>query len=138
MAPLYLLDTNVLSEPIRPKPNTGVMSRLQRHRAEIAVPSIVWHELWFGCMRLPLSRRRADIEDYLNVVVALMPMLSYDSDAAQWHAQERARLAALGQMPPLADGQIAAIARVNDLTLITANVSDYVRFDGLRIADWSR
>ena len=137
MAPLYLLDTNVLSEPIRPKPNAGVMSRLQRHRAEIAVPSIVWHELWFGCMRLAPSRRRADIEDYLNGVVALMPMLSYDPDAAQWHAQERARLAALGQMPPFADGQIAAIARVNDLTLITANVSDYAHFEGLLILDWS-
>jgi tRNA(fMet)-specific endonuclease VapC len=138
MAPLYLLDTNVLSEPIRPRPNAGVMSRLQRHRAEVAVPSLVWHELWLGCLRLPLSRRRADIEDYLNSVVALMPMLPYGHDAAHWHACERARLAALGQMPPFADGQIAAIARVNDLTLITANTSDYTAFDGLRILDWSR
>lgn len=138
MPTLYLLDTNVLSEPIRPKPNTGVMSRLQRHRAEIAVPSIAWHELWFGCLRLPLSQRRADIEDYLNGVVALMPMLSYDPDAAQWHAQERARLTARGQPPPFADGQIAAIARVNNLTLITANVSDYAHFDGLLVLDWSR
>ncbi len=138
MALLYLLDTNILSEPLRPRPNAGVMSRLQRHRAEVAVPSLVWHELWFGCLRLAPSRRRADIEDYLNSVVALIPVLSYDHEAARWHAEQRARLAALGQMPPFANGQIAAIARVNDLTLITANTSDYTAFDGLRVLDWSR
>ena len=138
MAIHYLLDTNVLSEPIRPKPNAKVMSQLQRHRAEVVVPVIAWHELWFGCLRLPASRRRTDIEDYLNNVVALMPMLSYDAGAAQWHAGERVRLALLGKIPSFADGQIAAIARVNDLTLITANVADYAQFDGLRVVDWSR
>jgi tRNA(fMet)-specific endonuclease VapC len=70
-------------------------------------------------------------------VVALMPILPYDADAAQWHARERARLATAGKIPPFADGQIAAIARVNGLTLVSANLSDYAHFDGLRVLDWS-
>lgn len=138
MPVLYLLDTNVVSEPIRAQPNARVMARLQRHRAEIAIPSVVWHELWFGCLRLPASRRRADIEDYLNRVVALMPVATYDAAAAQWHAAERTRLETLGRTPPFADGQIAAIARTNDLALVTANLAEYAWFDGLRILDWSK
>ena len=63
---LYLLDTNVISEPLRAKPNVALMASLNRHREEIVIPVIAWHELWFGCQRLPTSRRRADIEDYLN------------------------------------------------------------------------
>ena len=138
MAILYLLDTNVVSEPIRAKPNEVLMSYLHQHRAAIAIPTITWHELWFGCMRLQPSRRRADIEDYLNRVVALMPMLAYDAESAQWHASERARLTKLGKVPPYADGQIAAISRINDLTLVTANVSDYAFFDDLHVIDWTR
>jgi tRNA(fMet)-specific endonuclease VapC len=133
----YLLDTNVLSEPLRVKPNSTILSRLHQYRADVVIPTIVWHELWFGCLRLTPSRRRADIEDYLTGVVALMPMLSYDADAAHWHASERARLTVLGQTPPYADGQIAAIAKINNLTLITANVSDYAHFADLQVEDWS-
>jgi len=53
-----------------------------------------------------------------------------------WHAVERARLAARGETPAFVDGQIAAIARVHDLTLVTFNVSDFRRFDGLAVVSW--
>jgi predicted nucleic acid-binding protein len=43
--------------------------------------------------------------------------------AAEWHAAERARLAALGKTPPFVDGQITAIAYANSLTLVTLNSS---------------
>jgi tRNA(fMet)-specific endonuclease VapC len=65
-----------------------------------------------------------------------MPILDYDELAAEWHAAERARLVARGETPPFADGQIAAIAQVNDLTLVTFNDVDFRRFDGLRILVW--
>ncbi|MEK8020697.1 MAG: PIN domain-containing protein [Candidatus Parabeggiatoa sp.] len=45
---LFLLDTNILSEPIRPKPNQNVLDRLDEHQDEIATATIVWHELLFG------------------------------------------------------------------------------------------
>src|ERR1700741_4339326 len=49
----YLLDTNVVSEPTRPKPRPGVLRKLLDHEDEIAIPSIVWHELRYGVARLP-------------------------------------------------------------------------------------
>jgi tRNA(fMet)-specific endonuclease VapC len=133
----YLLDTNVVSEPIRPTPQHGVIRKLRSHEDEIAIASVVWHELRFGAERLPMSRRRDAIVRYLDEVVeATMPILDYDRTAAEWHAIERARLTGGGETPSFADGQIAAIARVNDLTLVTFNDADFRRFRGLRVVNW--
>lgn len=133
----YLLDTNIVSEPLRPDPAPGVLRRLHRHREEIAICSVVWHELRFGLERLPPSHRRDAIQRYLDeVVLETMPILDYDRAAAEWHAAERARLAARGETPPFVDGQIAAIARARDLILVTFNHADFRRFQGLRVMRW--
>lgn len=133
----FLLDTNVVSEPLKPAPNPGVLRRLAAHPLECAIAAVVWHELVFGCRRLKPSRRRRAIEAYLDQVVrSCFPILAYDLPAAEWHAIERARLVATGTPPPQADGQIAAIARVNDLVLVTANVADFRRFHGLVVETW--
>jgi tRNA(fMet)-specific endonuclease VapC len=133
----YLLDTNVVSEPLRPNPAPNILRRLRRHEGETAIASIVWHELQFGCERLPKSRRRTAIERYLeDVVLASFPILDYERTAAEWHARERARLEAAGNTPPFIDGQIAAIASVNDLMLVTANKVDFRGFKGLRVQSW--
>ena len=138
MAVLYLLDTNVVSEPLRPRPAAGVMRRLRQHDGEIAIPSPVWHELRFGCARLPRSRRRDAIERYIeDVVLRSFPVLDYDREAADWHAKERARLSADGRTPPFVDSQIAAIAGVNDLTLVTSNMDDFREFQELRVRSWA-
>lgn len=133
----YLLDTNVVSEPLRPKPLPRVVRMIEKHQNEIAIPSIVWHELRFGAERLPASRRRDAIERYLeDVVLATMPIVEYDRAAAEWHASERARLMNRGQAPPFVDGQIAAIAHIHELTLVTFNDADFRRFQGVRIVTW--
>lgn len=133
----FLLDTNVVSEPLRPKPDRGVLRRLRRHEDEIAISSVVWHELRFGMERLPPSRRRSVIERYLeDVVLATMPILDYDRPAAEWHARERARLVERGETPPFVDGQIAAIARVHELTVVTFKDADFKRFQGVRVVQW--
>jgi tRNA(fMet)-specific endonuclease VapC len=133
----YLLDANTLSEPVRPEPNSGVLARLREHRGQLVTASVVWHELVFGAQRLPQSRRRAALERYLEEsVYAILPILPYDTAAAEWHAAERARLSAIGRTPPYMDGQIAAIASTNDLVLVTANVADFRHFAELRVEDW--
>ena len=128
----YLLDTNVVSEPLRPRPTAGVMRRLREHDGEMAIPAPVWHELRFDGARLPPSRRYLE-----NVVLASFPVIDYNRAAADWHATERARLSAVGKKPPFVDGQIAAIAFVNNLTLVTLNTRDFAEFDGLRVLNWS-
>ncbi len=137
MTTRFLLDTNVVSEPLRPQPSTRVMRRLLDHEGEMAIPSLVWHELRFGCARLARSHRREAIERYLDEVVAVsFPVLDSDQHAADWHALERARLVAAGLTPPFVDGQIAAIARVNDLILVTSNKADFRDFKGLQVRSW--
>ncbi len=133
----YLLDTNILSEPLRPAPDAKVLDRMRENRERLATASVVWHEMLFGCERLPESERRAEIEDYLHrVVAASVEILPYDGRAAEWHAAERARLSLEGRTPPFADGQISAVARTNDLILVTLNITDYDGFRNLQVEDW--
>lgn len=133
----FLLDTNIVSEPLRPVPDSTILRRLREHPSEVAIASIVWHELWFGCLRLPPSAKREAIERYLRRVVGpAIPILAYDGPAAEWHSAERARLTSLGRTPAFADGQIAAIARTNALILVTRNGDDFASFDGLQITPW--
>ncbi len=129
----FLLDTNTLSEPARPIPNENVLHRLNIHQAEIVTASIVVHELVYGCLRLPESKRRDSLWSYIQESVLSLPILDYDREAAQWHGQERARLTKLGKTPAFADGQIASIAYCNNLILVTNNVSDFQFFEGLRV-----
>jgi len=134
---LYLLDTNVVSEPLRNAPRERILQKIWRYVGQIAIASVVWHELRYGLARLPRSRRREDYESYFDeIVLGTMAILDYDRPAAEWHARERARLMARGQTPPILDGQIAAIAAVNNLTLVTFNVRDFNRFEGLRVESW--
>jgi tRNA(fMet)-specific endonuclease VapC len=133
----YLLDTNVVSEPLRARPAPAILRRLRRHEAESAIPSIVWHELRFGCSRLPQSRRRDVIERYLDdVVLASFPILDYGRAAAEWHARQRVRLEEAGKPAPFIDGQIAAIAGVHDLILVTRDNAHFRGFEGLRVQRW--
>jgi tRNA(fMet)-specific endonuclease VapC len=133
----YLLDTNIIAEPTKLQPNTNVLDALTRHAGEIAISSVSWHELWFGTERLPPSRRRQTLETYLNNLTATgMPILPYTEAAGKWFAAERSRLTSLGQTPAYADGQIAAIAHVNDLILVTRNVKDFRNMIGLTIENW--
>jgi tRNA(fMet)-specific endonuclease VapC len=135
----YLLDTSLVSSPISKVPDPGVLAQLEARGSECAIAAPVWHELMFGCQRLPDGKRREAIEAYLeDVVLASFPVISYDAAAAQWHGVERARLEALGKHPPYVDGQIAAIAHVNGLTLVTLNVKDFSRFKGLDVQRWSK
>ena len=133
----FLLDTNIVSEPLRPLPDARILKRLQRHQGGMAIASVVWHELWYGCRRLQPSVKRATIERYLlDVVAPSLPVLPYDELAADWHATERARLSRAGMTPPFADGQIISIARVHELTLVTLNPADYASFQDVEIATW--
>lgn len=118
-------------------PSARAMRKLRAHQAEIATAAPVWHEMLFGCRRLPSSRKRDAIEQYLRSVVwASVPILSYGVVAAEWHASERARLTTMGKTPAFVDGQIAAIAKTNDLILVTDNVTDFALFQELQVENW--
>ena len=133
----YLLDTNVLSEAKRPLPNENITRNITLYSQEIATASVVINELLFGILRLPISNKRRDLENYVkNVILSTITIFNYDLKQAQYHVQERAKLSKIGKTPAFADGQIASIAFTNNLILVTNNVRDFTDFNGLKIANW--
>ena len=133
----YLLDTNVLSESVKTSPQRSVLELTERHQNEIVTAAPVWHELFYGCQRLPVSRKRQILETFLyDVLKPNMIIIPYNEQAAEWHAKERARLVSMGQIPAFVDGQIAAIAKVNGLILVTRNTSDFNKYSGLKLENW--
>lgn len=135
----YLLDTSIVSSPISRAPNPEIVKGLENHGHECVIAAPVWHELTYGCERLPRSKRRSALEAYLHEVVkASFPILPYDDSAATWHGKERGRLDGLGRPAPYVDGQIAAIAQVNGLVLVTVNTKDFRRFKGLKVENWAK
>lgn len=131
-----MLDTNAISELIKPQPDRNFLVHFQQHRHAISLAAPTWHELLFGLERLPPGQKRSLIGEFLTTLADSVEILPYDQQAAAWHAQQRARLMALGNNPPLMDSQIAAVAVRFSLPLVTHNTRDFLAFPELCCLDW--
>lgn len=129
----YLLDTNVCVMYLN-SCSTLVRDRLLSVPTdEITVCSIVKAELFYGAMRSnnpdrTLGRQQRFLERFLS--------LPFDDEAAIVCGQVRARLASAGTPIGAYDLQIAAIALANNLTLVTHNIREFERVEGLQVEDW--
>jgi tRNA(fMet)-specific endonuclease VapC len=133
----YLLDTNVLSEPVAARPNPFVLDRIKANGTSLAISSITWQEVLYGMFLLPAGMRRDQIEDYLfRRIRPALPIIGFEERAARWQAEQRASLRQAGKSPSYPDSQIAAITAVNELVLVTRNVDDFADFQGLQIENW--
>jgi tRNA(fMet)-specific endonuclease VapC len=133
----YLLDTNILSEPVVARPNPFVLDRIKANSASLAISSVTWQEVLYGMFLLSAGKRRDQIEDYLfRRIHPALPIIGFDERAARWQAEQRASLRQAGKSPSYPDSQIAAIAAVNELVLVTRNVGDFADFQGLQIENW--
>lgn len=133
----YLLDTNILSEPARKTPNQNVMHCFSRYDGQYVTASIVWHELQYDCELLANSKRKTELQSYLQALQnGGLIILPYSKIAAEWYAKQRAILNEQGKMPAYADGEIAAIAAANNLTLVTRNIDDFSEFKNLELDNW--
>jgi tRNA(fMet)-specific endonuclease VapC len=130
---LYLLDTNVIVIYLNQR-SLILRERLEAIAPEdIAVCSVVKFELFYGAMRSGNPRRNlARQQDFLNFFVSL-PL---DDLPATKAGEIRANLAALGTPIGPYDLLIAAIATVNNLTLVTHNTREFERVPELRFEDW--
>jgi tRNA(fMet)-specific endonuclease VapC len=128
----YLLDTNVISEPMKRRPSAAVLRRLTEQGHLCAVCAPVWHELAYGIAR----QSHPDRKRYLEELRASLRVLPYDQRAADWHAEERARLERAGATPSFVDGMIAAITASNGLVLVTRNVTHFRQFRSLEVERW--
>jgi tRNA(fMet)-specific endonuclease VapC len=136
MSLLYLLDTNTISEPVKPEPNKKVVSLIDSNYDKIAISSFVVYELIKGVYQLSPSKKRQRIFDYIEDVLSKLPVLPYTQEAAIWQGEEAARLKNIGKTAPFLDAQIASVAKVNNLILVTRNISDFQQFTDLTLENW--
>ncbi|MEO0969987.1 MAG: type II toxin-antitoxin system VapC family toxin [Cyanobacteria bacterium J06639_18] len=129
----YLLDTNVCARYLNGRSPT-IRERIRAtNRQDIAVCSVVKAELFYGAMRSNNPQRTlARQQEFLNLFVSL----PFDDNAALIYGKIRAQLTALGTPIGPNDFQIAAIALVNNLILVTHNTREFSRVDGLLFEDW--
>ena len=129
----YLLDTNACIRYLNRR-SVGVLRRLQALKPQdVAVCSIVKAELFYGAMRSNHPHKTlAKQQKFLSQFVSL----PFDDPAAEVYGKIRAELAAKGTPIGPNDLMIAAIAIVNNVTLVTHNTREFSRVNGLRIEDW--
>lgn len=132
----WLLDTNIVSEAMRPRPEVAVTENLARYEGELAIPAPVWHELRYGWLRMPDGQRKDAVGRFVQDVVGTLPVLPYDAAAARIHAELRQSRERAGFTLPFVDGQIASVAIAHGLTLVTRNTKDFSELTGLRLANW--
>jgi tRNA(fMet)-specific endonuclease VapC len=133
---IYLLDTNTISEPTKPSPNQQVIEHLKKFEGQFALPVFVIYEMIYGAYRLPESKKRSRILHYIQDIIDDAPILLYTQEAAYWHGKEEARLQSIGKSPPFIDTQIAAVAKVNNLILVTRNTDDFKHFSDIQLENW--
>lgn len=133
---IYLLDTNTISEPTKPFPNQNVIEKLEQFQGQMALSVFSIYEMIQGTHQLPESRKRSRILHYVEDTIARLPVLLYTEEAAKWHGMETARLQKIGKYPSFVDAQIAAVAKSNNLILVTRNTDDFKNFSDLRLENW--
>jgi tRNA(fMet)-specific endonuclease VapC len=129
----YLLDTNVCVDYLNGR-HEKVVERVQRCApTDLALSSVVVAELRYGADR---SARPKANHARLDVLLAEIPVLDFDLEAAAAYGRLRSRLEAAGSPIGPNDMLIAAQAVARELTLVTDNHGEFRRVKGLRVENW--
>ena len=130
----YLLDTNAVIALLGGRSVIFAEKIMERSPGSIALPAVVMHELYYGAHR---SKRVAHNLETLRLLSADFPILDFDQQDAFASGEIRAALAAQGTPIGPYDVLIAGQARARGLVLVTNNLREFERVDGLRIEDWT-
>ena len=124
---MYLVDTNVLSELVRQAPEPRLSRWVDRHGAESGVPSTAVFELWSGIAVLPDGRRRDQLFQATSRLIDRFGPRVYalDRRCAEAAGELIGTARRQGRQLERLDAQIAGIAAVYGLTLVTRNIRDF-------------
>jgi predicted nucleic acid-binding protein len=137
---MILLDTNVVSEPLRPRPEPAVVAWLDAQNAEtLFLSAISIAELGLGVERLPAGRRRQMLATGLGAALTSLfgeRILPFDEHAAWEYARLVARAGTSGHSVGIADGQIAAIASVHGFMVASRDQAPFVACGIMVVNPW--
>lgn len=122
---MIVLDTNVVSEVLKPRPDDKVLSWMKSIEVRTSVTAMTVSELYAGVAILPEGKKKATLRKVLDRVLSMYPILSFDFLAAQEYAEVVSRRRQSGQPIPTVDAQIAAVCRANNAVCATRNVKDF-------------
>lgn len=125
---MIILDTNVVSEAMKPEPHPGVREWLNAQSAEtLYLTSVTLAELLFGIAALPSGKRKDMLNDTLSGLVELFDdrVLAFDADAAPHYARLAAIAKASGRGFPVPDGYIAAIAATHGYKVASRDTAPF-------------
>lgn len=130
---VYLLDTNTCVEYLRGR-NSAVIAKIaSTAMIDMRLCSIVKAELYHGAHRSQQAQSNlAKVENFVSQFVSL----PFDDDAAREYGRLRADLEKRGMVIGPHDLQIAAIALVHGLILVTHNINEFSQVPGLQLVDW--
>lgn len=126
---MIILDTNVLSELMKPKPSPQVVAWVGKQAAtELFTTAITEAEVFYGIELLAQGKRQKELLEVADAMFAedfAGRIFDFDSDAARSFSRIASRRRVLGSPIAQADAQIAAIAQVQSARLATRNVADF-------------
>ncbi|MCC8953631.1 type II toxin-antitoxin system VapC family toxin [Bradyrhizobium sp. Pear77] len=137
---MILLDTNVVSEAMKPEPHPSVRDWLDAQAAEtVFLSSVTVAELLFGIGVLPLGRRKDRLATTLDGVLDLFSarILPFDTAAARRYADLAVKARAAGKGFPTPDGYIAAIAAVQGFAVASRDTSAFKAAGLTTIDPWT-
>lgn len=135
---MIVLDTNVISELFRSRPEPRVVAWLEALADDVAITTITLAELLAGVRRLPDGRRKADLE--VAIDGAIQPyretrsLLAFGEAAAAEYADVLVARERAGMPISMADAQIAAICRAHRAVCATRNTRDFAQI-GVELVD---
>jgi predicted nucleic acid-binding protein len=135
----YLLDTCVLSELVKAAPSQKVRDWIgSKQASQLFISSITWAELQRGVVKLPASKRRNELTEWLaNLDVQFgEKKLAFDAKTAEHWALMVSALESQGKSMPVIDSLICATAQHYDLVLVTRNTKDFVNAQVYLIDPW--
>lgn len=140
MNPVYLLDTNVVSEFAKPVQNRNVINAMNAYMNICAISSITLQELVHGVSRMPEGRRKEYIQATIDNIRESFPVIDYDAFSAQICGEVQSKCESAGKTLQYYDAQIAATALSHGMILVTHNTKDFQPFkenSSLNLVDWA-
>lgn len=125
---MIILDTNLLSEPLKLRANPNVLAWLDAQSADsLYITTISYAELRFGVLKMPEGSRKTELNTQIRKVLELFHgrILAFDIVAAEQLARLAARCDAIGRPATAPDAYIAAIAATHDFAVATRNVKHF-------------